>query len=154
MKLAKQGVRHMTASRVRILGEDGKDVPKDGATMGEIALAGNTLMAGYYRDSETTEHAFRCGALRSEPACGSVRFIVPIHSPETSLARYFCFSSVETCRCNVSTAPMVKVGPMPKAMEAEFHISKAATDNMVGRACPPWFSGAESPFQPPSVHRR
>lgn len=57
--LAMQGVRHTTASRVRVLGENGNDVPADGESMGEIMLTGNTLMAGYYRDDEATEAAFR-----------------------------------------------------------------------------------------------
>ncbi len=60
-ELAKQGVRHITASRVRVIDETGTDVPADGTTMGEIVLAGNTLMAGYARDAETTEKAFAGG---------------------------------------------------------------------------------------------
>jgi fatty-acyl-CoA synthase len=59
--LARQGVRHVTASRVRVIGETGEDVPRDGATLGEIALAGNTLMAGYFKDEAATEKAFADG---------------------------------------------------------------------------------------------
>lgn len=58
VELAKQGVRHLTANRVRVIDEQGREVPADGVTMGEIALAGNTLMAGYYRDAAATEKAF------------------------------------------------------------------------------------------------
>ena len=61
VELAKQGVRHVTASRARVIDEAGGDVPMDGSTMGEIVLAGNTLMAGYYRDPEMTEKAFEGG---------------------------------------------------------------------------------------------
>jgi fatty-acyl-CoA synthase len=35
--------------------EDGTDVPADGQALGEIALRGNNLMLGYYRDEETTK---------------------------------------------------------------------------------------------------
>jgi fatty-acyl-CoA synthase len=59
--LARQGVRHATASRVRVIGEDGRDVPGDAATLGEIALRGNTLMAGYLKDAAATEAAFANG---------------------------------------------------------------------------------------------
>ena len=43
---------------------------------------------------------------------------------------------------------------MPKAMEAEFHISSAATDSMTGRSCPPYSSGPVSALQPPSIQWR
>ena len=33
---------------------------------GEIVLAGNTLMAGYYRDAEATEDAFRGGSFHTD----------------------------------------------------------------------------------------
>jgi fatty-acyl-CoA synthase len=59
--LARQGQRHVTAGAAVVLGPDGAEVPADGATMGEIALAGNTVMAGYFRDPEATETAFRGG---------------------------------------------------------------------------------------------
>ena len=39
----------------------GKDVPHDGATQGEIVARGNVVMAGYYNDPEATEKALRNG---------------------------------------------------------------------------------------------
>ncbi len=59
--LARQGVRHVTAGCATVIDEAGAEVPADGATMGEIVLAGNTVMAGYFRDPEATETAFRGG---------------------------------------------------------------------------------------------
>ncbi|MDQ4135251.1 MAG: AMP-binding protein, partial [Pseudomonadota bacterium] len=59
--LARQGVRHPTASRVRVIGDDGRDVARDASTLGEIALRGNTLMAGYLKDPAATEAAFTDG---------------------------------------------------------------------------------------------
>lgn len=59
--LARQGMRHITASRVRVVAGGGNDVVADATAMGEILLAGNTLMAGYYRDAEATEKAFAGG---------------------------------------------------------------------------------------------
>jgi fatty-acyl-CoA synthase len=59
--LARQGVRHITASRVRIIGPQGNDVPSDGVSVGEIVLRGNTLMAGYYGDEAATDKVFEAG---------------------------------------------------------------------------------------------
>src|SRR5690606_12028930 len=59
--LARQGMRHLTAGRARVVDDKGADVPCDGVTMGEIVLAGNTVMAGYFRNPEATEAAFRGG---------------------------------------------------------------------------------------------
>ncbi len=56
--LARQGVRHLTANRVRVVDQQGVDVPSDGVNVGEIVLNGNTLMAGYYGDERATEEAF------------------------------------------------------------------------------------------------
>jgi fatty-acyl-CoA synthase len=59
--LSRQGLRHVTAGPVRIVDDEDKDVAADSATMGEILLSGNTIMAGYYRDAEATERAFAGG---------------------------------------------------------------------------------------------
>jgi fatty-acyl-CoA synthase len=59
--LSRQGVRHPTASRVRVIGDNGQDVPGDASTLGEIVLRGNNLMAGYLKDAAATETAFAGG---------------------------------------------------------------------------------------------
>ena len=55
----------MIAQPVRVLAADDTDVPADGETMGEIALRGNDLMLGYYRDPEATAAAAPGGWFRS-----------------------------------------------------------------------------------------
>lgn len=64
-RLASQGRRHETAAPLAVLGEDDRPVPADGAALGEIVLAGNTLMAGYLKDPEATAAAFRGGWFRT-----------------------------------------------------------------------------------------
>ena len=65
VELARQGTAHVTAGPVRIVDDSGIEVPADGVTLGEIVLAGNTLMAGYYRDAEATDDAFRGGVFHT-----------------------------------------------------------------------------------------
>jgi len=55
---ARQGQRHLLSGFARVLGESGAPVPADGETVGEIALTGNTLMAGYLGDEAATDSAF------------------------------------------------------------------------------------------------
>lgn len=59
--LAQQGFSHPAAGRVRVVDSDGIDVASNGQSMGEVLLAGNTLMAGYLHDPAATEEAFADG---------------------------------------------------------------------------------------------
>ena len=38
------------ADPIRVVDEDGRDVPRDGATVGEIVMRGNDVMKGYFDD--------------------------------------------------------------------------------------------------------
>jgi acyl-CoA synthetase (AMP-forming)/AMP-acid ligase II len=58
---ARQGAPNIIARPLRVLGEDGEDVPADGETIGEIAVSGNDVMLGYYRDEEATREVTRNG---------------------------------------------------------------------------------------------
>jgi fatty-acyl-CoA synthase len=58
--LARQGQAYTVADPVRVVDEEMRDVPRDGATMGEVVMRGNNVMAGYYDAPETTATAF-CG---------------------------------------------------------------------------------------------
>ncbi|HEY1455041.1 MAG TPA: long-chain-fatty-acid--CoA ligase [Candidatus Dormibacteraeota bacterium] len=49
------GVELITSGELRVVDADGKDVPADGATLGEIVARGNVIMKGYYNDPEATE---------------------------------------------------------------------------------------------------
>jgi fatty-acyl-CoA synthase len=51
---ARQGIGNIVASPLRVLDSVGDDVPADGATIGELAVSGNDVMLGYYRDQEAT----------------------------------------------------------------------------------------------------
>jgi fatty-acyl-CoA synthase len=63
--LARQGVNMIQADPMRVVDENMADVPPDGATMGEIIMRGNNVMAGYHDDPEATAHAFRGGWFHS-----------------------------------------------------------------------------------------
>ena len=62
---ARQGVGNVISQRMRVVDADGADVAADGETMGEVALQGNNVMAGYYRDPEATATAIPDGWFRT-----------------------------------------------------------------------------------------
>jgi fatty-acyl-CoA synthase len=64
-RMARQGVSYVIADPVRVVDADMVDVPRDGATMGEVVMRGNDVMAGYLDDPEATENAFRGGWFHS-----------------------------------------------------------------------------------------
>ena len=64
-RLARQGVSFLDIEPVRVVDEDMRDVPADGATIGEVVMRGNNVMKGYWRDEEATANAFRGGWFHS-----------------------------------------------------------------------------------------
>src|SRR6187401_3038930 len=93
-------------------------------------------------------------AARSDPACGSVRFIVPVHSPETIFGRYARFKASEPFSSIASMAPPVSIGHSSNAMFDAFQISSAAAATRCGIPCPPNVGFFARPFQPSSQNRR
>jgi fatty-acyl-CoA synthase len=65
---ARQGVELITSGELLVVGEDGREVAHDGATIGEIVVRGNVVMAGYYNDPEATATALRGGYFHSGDA--------------------------------------------------------------------------------------
>jgi fatty-acyl-CoA synthase len=63
--MARQGVNMITSDVLRVVDAEMADVPADGATMGEIVMRSNTVMAGYYLDPDGTAEAFRGGWFHS-----------------------------------------------------------------------------------------
>jgi fatty-acyl-CoA synthase len=65
---ARQGVELITSGHLRVVDDEDRDVPRDGATVGEITVRGNVVMEGYYDDPEATAVAFRGGYFHSGDA--------------------------------------------------------------------------------------
>jgi fatty-acyl-CoA synthase len=65
-RMARQGIPNPVIETMAVVdAETLARIPRDGATIGEIALAGNTLMKGYLKNQVATEEAFAGGLYRS-----------------------------------------------------------------------------------------
>jgi fatty-acyl-CoA synthase len=58
---ARQGVELITSGELKVVDTDGREVPSDGATLGEIVVRGNAVMAGYYENPEATDEVMADG---------------------------------------------------------------------------------------------
>jgi len=64
--MARQGVRYPTLEDLQVADpHTGEPVPRDGRTLGEVMLRGNTIMKGYLANPGATEAAFRGGWYRT-----------------------------------------------------------------------------------------
>ncbi|MBO0682943.1 MAG: long-chain-fatty-acid--CoA ligase [Candidatus Dormibacteraeota bacterium] len=58
---ARTGVELITSGELAVHDSEGREVPWDGQTLGEIVVRGNVVMEGYYKDPEATAAAFPDG---------------------------------------------------------------------------------------------
>jgi fatty-acyl-CoA synthase len=65
---ARQGVELVTSGELLVVDDGGREVPHDGATVGEIVVRGNVVMKGYFDDPEATATALRGGYFHSGDA--------------------------------------------------------------------------------------
>jgi fatty-acyl-CoA synthase len=65
---ARQGVELITSGELRVVDVDGREVPHDGETLGEIVARGNVIMKGYFEDSQATGQALRDGWMHTGDA--------------------------------------------------------------------------------------
>ena len=63
---SRQGVPFVVSEPgLRVVNPSMEDVPRDGATMGEVVMRGNIVMSGYFNDPEATDKAFEGGWFHS-----------------------------------------------------------------------------------------
>jgi len=62
---ARQGYPNALAGEARVVDDEMRDVPLDGATMGEVVMRGNVVMKGYFADAGATDKAFAGGWFHS-----------------------------------------------------------------------------------------
>jgi acyl-CoA synthetase (AMP-forming)/AMP-acid ligase II len=65
---ARQGVELITSGELLVVDTEGREVPHDGQTLGEIVVRGNVVMEGYYNDPEASAAALRGGWFHSGDA--------------------------------------------------------------------------------------
>jgi fatty-acyl-CoA synthase len=58
---ARQGVELITSGELRVVDEEGREVPRDGQSLGEITVRGNVVMKGYFNDPGATAACIRDG---------------------------------------------------------------------------------------------
>jgi len=64
-KMARQGVPYLLSEDLQVLDKQGRPVPADGETLGEVCMKGNIVMKGYYKNPKATEEALKGGWFHS-----------------------------------------------------------------------------------------
>ena len=111
---ARQGQGYITAEEVRVVDRDGRDVPCDGETLGEVALRGNTIMKGYYQQPEATA-ILECAvvAMPHDKWGERPKAFVALkdgHSADEAAIIAFCREQLAHFKCPDAVA----FGPLPK----------------------------------------
>jgi fatty-acyl-CoA synthase len=65
---ARQGVELVSSGELRVVDQEGNEVPHDGISLGEIIIRGNVVMKGYFNDPEATNAAIKDGWFHSGDA--------------------------------------------------------------------------------------
>ena len=65
---ARQGVELVTSGELRVVDPEGREVPHDGQSLGEIVARGNVIMKGYFNDPAATADALRGGWMHTGDA--------------------------------------------------------------------------------------
>ena len=101
---SRQGVELITSGELRVIDDNGDEVPRDGVTVGEIVVRGNVVMKGYYNDPEATANAMVGGwciptdLRRSAIASRMSSSVAAKISPQSKLRARCC----DTRRCRRS----------------------------------------------------
>jgi len=64
-RLGRQGVHNIVSDPIRVVDDQMTDVPRDGATLGEVVMRGNNVMKGYFQAPDATATAFAGGWFHS-----------------------------------------------------------------------------------------
>jgi fatty-acyl-CoA synthase len=144
---ARQGVANAIGETIRVVDADGRDVPADAETMGEIAIRGNNVMLGYYQDEAATRKAcpdgwFRTGDLGVLHPDGYVE--LRDRAKDIIISGGENISSVEVeqaltqhpavLEVAVVAAPDEKWGEVPVAFVALKEGAAASGDELIGHA--------------------
>ncbi|MGF6905223.1 AMP-binding protein [Paraburkholderia sp. GAS348] len=62
---SRAGVQYPACEELEVVGQTFAPVPRDGKTVGEVVVRGNTVMRGYLKNSTATEEAFAGGWLHT-----------------------------------------------------------------------------------------
>eukprot|EP00668_Euglena_longa_P043348 GGOE01057581.1.p1 GENE.GGOE01057581.1~~GGOE01057581.1.p1 ORF type:complete len:143 (-),score=8.70 GGOE01057581.1:285-713(-) len=89
---------------------------------------------------------------KSLPAPGSVRHMVPVHSPVVSFGRNLFFISSEANSTIHSTQPWLSIGYINQVQLAVAQNSVFTVSKVQGKFCPPYSGAAASVGQPPSTY--